>query len=312
MMLSPHSVGYSDSYRRLSRLPRPLLWVIAARLKTLSLSMTPVLAGSWLASQDTRGWSPAVLVATLIAACFIQIGTNLWNDAADAERGADQPDRLGPPRLTAMGLLSGRAVRRAAAAAFLMAMICGLWLTLSGGWPLLVVGAVSLALGYFYSMGPMPFSYTPLGEALVVLFFGVVAVCGTAVLHGLPLQSDAIALGFFLGLPAAAVLLVNNHRDRAADARAGRRTLAILLGPAGSQLLYVALVVAAPLGLMVSWPRCSTGEAVMLVPVVLGAMLSLQMLRLPISPALNGLLALTAAFQLAVLAGLVTATRLCV
>lgn len=287
---------------RLAALPRPLLWVSAARLKTVSLSLAPVLAGSWLAARAGL-WRPDVTVVAGLSAAAIQIGTNLWNDAADAARGVDKPDRLGPPRLTALGLLDGARVRQGAALAFAFAVFGGLYLTALGGWPIVAIGLVSLALGYLYSMGPWPLSGQPFGEALVVAFFGVVAVSGTAWLQGVaPFGTETLRLGAIIGLPAAAVLMLNNHRDRVQDARAGRRTLAIVIGPTAARLAYFGFLLGA-LALAL-WARPSLPLA----PAgVLALWLGHAMWHWPISARLNRLLGQTALFQMLLLAGLALA-----
>ena len=279
-----------DARARLASLPAPALWLIAARLKTVSLSQVPVLAGAWRAGE---GFRLDVTVAAMIATATIQIGTNLWNDAADAARGVDQPDRLGPPRMTALGLLDGAAVRRAALASFGLATFAGLWLVTVGGWPIVGIGLVSLTLGYFYSMGPRPLSGLPFGEALVIAFFGIVAVSGTGWLMGAdPFGTGTLATGAMIGLPAAAVLMLNNHRDRVQDARAGRRTLAIVIGPVASRLSYFAALVAA-LGLGVALKATIW----LVLPGALALWLGHAMWHWPISARLNRLLGQTAAFQ---------------
>ena len=294
----------------LKDLPRPMLWALAARLKTLSLSAAPVLAGSLLAARSGH-WRHDVLAAALVAAAAIQTATNLWNDAADAESGADGDARLGPTRMTASGLLSAPDVRRGAHAMAMVAALAGLWLVVLGGPVILGLGVLSLALGYLYSMGPRPLSATPLGEGLVVLFFGVAAVAGTVFLHGGPVTPVVLLQGLFFGLPAAAVLLVNNHRDREADARAGRRTLAIILGSRPSRLLYAVLMMGSAIGSVALMPPC--GWALPLAGAVLGgaAWLSWRMWRLPISPALNRLLAETAVFQMILVVALALQPALC-
>lgn len=283
----------------LATLPRPALWVIAARIKTLGLSLAPVAAGSWLAA--TLGhWRLDVMVAAMMAAALIQIGTNLWNDAADAASGVDGPERLGPPRLTALGLLDMAEVRRAAMGAFGLAAMAGLYLTLIGGWVIIAIGLVSLALGFFYSMGPWPLSGSPLGEGLVIAFFGVVAVAGTVWLHGHDVSGQALGLGVITGLPAAAVLLVNNHRDRATDARAGRRTLAILLGPDASRALFVGLLISA-LGAAMLFAQAVLP---LLPAAALAVALAVAMIRMPVSQALNRLIPAVALFQMILLLGI--------
>ncbi len=290
------AVSRSETVARLSALPRPVLWVIAARIKTLGLSLAPVAAGSWLAASMGQ-WRGDVTLAAMGAAAAIQIGTNLWNDAADAQSGVDGPARLGPPRLTSLGVLDAPAVRRAAAGAFGISALPGLYLALIGGWPIILVGLVSLALGYFYSMGPRPLSGTPLGELLVIAFFGVVAVAGTVWLHGHTVSGTVLALGGITGLPAAAVLLLNNHRDRDSDARAGRRTLAILVGQGVSKAIFTGLILATVIGAGMFGANLLT-----LAPAILiGLGLCAAMIRWPVSSALNRLIPATAVFQVLVL-----------
>jgi 1,4-dihydroxy-2-naphthoate octaprenyltransferase len=194
-------------------------------------------------------------------------------------------------------------MRRAAAAAFGLALLAGLWLVGQGGWPIAAIGAVSLVLGYLYSMGPRPLSGLPVGEGLVVVFFGVVAVSGSGLLMGVdPLALRTLALGLAIGLPAAAVLMLNNHRDRAQDARAGRRTLAIVIGPGASRLAYAAALAGAlalAAGLAPSpW---------LAVPAALGLALAAAMARWPVSSRLNRLLGATALFQALLLGAMVLA-----
>ncbi|THD74701.1 1,4-dihydroxy-2-naphthoate octaprenyltransferase [Thalassobius vesicularis] len=287
---------------RLAALPKPALWIIAARFKTVSLSLMPVLAGSWLAAGQGT-WRVDVSLAAMLAAAAIQVGTNLWNDAADAASGVDRDDRLGPPRMTALGLLDGASVRRGALAAFGIAVLAGLYLVALGGWPIIAIGLASLAFGYLYSMGPFPMSGLPFGELLVILFFGLVAVSGTAYLQDVdPLAPQTLALGLVIGLPAAAVLMLNNHRDRAQDARAGRRTLAILLGQTGARMVYFGLLLGALALAGAMWPGWT------LLPAgALALWLGHAMWHWPVSARLNSLLAQTAGFQMLLLAGVVTA-----
>ncbi len=215
---------------------------MASRPRTLSLSITPVAVGTALAwALDRQIHWPAVLAA-LIASMFIQLGTNLHNDAVDSERGGDGPDRIGPPRMTAMGLLDGRSVKHGACTCFAAAALMGLYLIAVGGWPIFVLGILSIAAGFAYTGGPWPIAYTPLGEVFVIAFFGLGAVGGTYWLCAGYLGVPVLASGLALGLMTGAVLLVNNFRDRAADARVGRRTLAIMAGPRGTAWIYAAMM----------------------------------------------------------------------
>lgn len=219
-------------------------WIMAARPRTLCLSTAPVVVGAALAWAVQRGLHWPAFVTALVGSVFIQIGTNLHNDAADSERGGDGPNRVGPPRVTASGLLDAAAVRGAALGCFALAALMGLYLVLLGGWPILVLGLLSILSGWAYTGGPWPIAYTPLGELFVVAFFGLGAVCGTYWLCTGALGRAAVETGLALGLLTAAVLLVNNHRDAEADARVGRWTLAIAAGPTITIWIYAALMLA--------------------------------------------------------------------
>jgi 1,4-dihydroxy-2-naphthoate octaprenyltransferase len=217
-------------------------WWIGSRPRTLTMAIAPVLAGACLAWADGAAPRPIVFLLTLVCAVLIQIGTNLLNDVADHEKGNDRPDRVGPLRVTASGLATPREVRRAAAVAFGLALLLGLALVASGGLAILGLGLASIAAGWAYSGGRRPVSYTASGELFVMTFFGLVAVAGTYYLQAGAWSGPALAAGIGLGAMAAAVLLVNNYRDLEADAAAGRRTLAAVLGSTRARLLYAAFM----------------------------------------------------------------------
>ncbi len=217
-------------------------WLMAARPRTLGLSMTPVAVGAALAWAANREIHALPVLAALIGSMCIQLGTNLHNDAVDSERGGDGPDRVGPPRVTAMGLLSARSVKRGAAVCFAVAALMGLYLVAVGGWPILLLGILSIVAGWAYTGGPLPIAYTPLGELFVIAFFGVGAVGGTYWLCTAYLGATALEAGLALGLLTGAVLLVNNARDVEADARVGRRTLAIVAGRERTAWIYAGLL----------------------------------------------------------------------
>lgn len=197
-----------------------------------------------MAAGTALGWAEQGAVAALpalaaaVGAVLIQAGTNLHNDAADGERGTDRPGRLGPPRATAEGWASPGAVRRAAGLCFALSGIAGLYLVAVGGWPILVLGVFSLVAGWAYSGGPRPISHSPWGEVAVLAFFGVGAVAGSCFLQTGRVAWGTVMAGLAVGSPAAAVLLVNNLRDRCSDRKAGRRTLVRVLGVRMSVAVY--------------------------------------------------------------------------
>lgn len=280
-------------------LPAASIWWLAVRPRTLTMALMPVLVGAALAWHDVAQFRPLPFLAALLGALAIQIGTNLANDASDGESGLDRPGRLGPPRVTALGLASAAQVKLAAMLAFTVAAIVGLVAIHAGGWPILGIGIASLVSGWAYSRGPWPISASPFGEVFVLLFFGIIAVCGTYWLMALHISAAAFIAGVLVGLPAAAVLLVNNHRDRAGDSINGRRTLAIMIGDAASHHLFAVLVVsAAALGPLLALVSRHAGPCLTLLAMPLAVHLIRQFYREPTGTGLNNVLARTALYQI--------------
>jgi 1,4-dihydroxy-2-naphthoate polyprenyltransferase len=185
-------------------------------------------------------------VAAGIVALALQVGTNYANDYSDGVRGTDRGDRrVGPVRLVGSGLRSPGAVKRAALASFLLAGVAGLALAIAVGWELLVVGALAIAAGWFYTGGPRPYGYLGLGELFVFVFFGVVATAGSAYVQEESLSGLALAASVPVGLLATALLVVNNLRDIPGDTASGKRTLAVRLGDRRTRWFYVGLLVGA-------------------------------------------------------------------
>ena len=233
--------------------PSPVrIWVMAARLRTLPAAIAPVLVGTSIAIQ--RGvFRPGAFAAALLGALFIQIGTNLANDYSDAKRGADAEDRVGPVRVTAGGLVPPRQVLVATYVTFGLAVVCGLYLVAVSGVELLFVGVASIAAGVLYTGGPKPYGYEGLGELFVFLFFGIVAVTGSAFAQLEAWPWEAFVLAVPIGLLASAILVVNNVRDMDSDKRAGKRTLAVRLGRERGRLIYALMVYGAYLVAPVVW-----------------------------------------------------------
>lgn len=270
------------------------VWWTAARPRTLSISATPVLVGSALALAEGAAANWLAMLAALCCAVLIQVGTNLHNDAADFLRGTDRADRIGPLRVTAAGWASPVAVRRAAAISFALALLLGTYLVLVGGWPILVAGITSLLAGWSYSGGRHPISHTPLGELFVLVFFGLVAVAGSHWLQLGAWSAQAWLAGIVVGMPAAAVLLVNNYRDLEDDLRSGRRTLAARLGREKSRWVYAALMLLPFAVLPLLAVQGMKGALVGLLALPFSLSLIRRLQRTPPGPQLNLLLAGTA------------------
>lgn len=205
------------------------IWLLAIRLKTLPAGIAPVLMGTIMAFGDGIGHVPTALVCFLTA-FLLQIGTNLANDYYDFKKGADTIDRVGPTRVTQAGLISPGQVKAAFIGVFALAALASVCLVTRGGWPIAVLASLAILSGIFYTAGKYPLGYLGLGDILVFIFFGPVAVAGTYYVQSLELNSAIIFAGVAPGLFSVAILTVNNLRDIDSDRKSGKNTLAVRFG----------------------------------------------------------------------------------
>ena len=229
-------------------------WILAIRPATLPAAVTPVLVGT-AAAYAEGGFAPLPALAALIGALLLQVGANLANDLYDFEKGADTDERLGPTRVVQAGLLSPASIRRGMVLTFALAFLVGVYLVWVGGWPIVVIGLASIAAAVAYTGGPYPLGYNGLGDIAVFIFFGLVAVCGTAYVQAGYVPALAWLAAVPVGTLVTAILVVNNVRDIDTDRAAGKRTLAVRFGRRTAILEYAALLAVAyavPVGLLLT------------------------------------------------------------
>lgn len=216
-------------------------WVMATRPKTLPAAVIPVMVGTAVAfAQERHAWIAAA--AALLGAMLIQIGTNLANDYFDFKKGADTEDRLGPTRVTQAGLIDENAVRNAMVLTFALSAVVGGYLIWVGGWPIAVIGVLSILSGVAYTGGPFPLGYHGLGDVFVFVFFGLIAVTATHFVQAGEWSFVALMASIPIGCLSVAILIVNNYRDMETDVHVGKRTLAVRFGRRATQVQYAAML----------------------------------------------------------------------
>jgi 1,4-dihydroxy-2-naphthoate octaprenyltransferase len=295
-------------------------WLLAIRPATLPAAASGVVVGLGAALAVGAPFRPDTALACLVVALLLQVLANLANDLSDFRRGADTPDRSGPTRVAAAGLVSERRLEAAIAAVIGLAGLVGLWLVVVGGPALLVLGALAIVAALAYTGGPFPYGYRALGEVFVFLFFGVVAVVGTAYLQALRLEPLFFAASIPVGALTAAILVVNNLRDIPTDAAAGKRTLAVILGrrrTAGEYALLLAIAYAVPAvlvalgaGALVGPWSIAVALPLLTLPMAVPLLRAVRDFGEPreLNAALKGTARLDLAFSLLLAAGLVLGT----
>ncbi len=216
-------------------------WVLASRPRTLPAAIAPVVAGSALAYHDGV-FNALPALAALLGALLIQVGANFANDLFDYQKGVDTSQRLGPLRVTQAGLLSQREVAAGAGVVFALASLCGVYLTLVSGWPVVAIGLLSILAALAYTGGPRPYGYIGLGELFVFLFFGLAAVGGAYYVQARQVTLPAIAIAIPVGFLVVNILVVNNLRDIPTDRETGKRTLAVRYGEAWTRREYLVIL----------------------------------------------------------------------
>ncbi len=269
-------------------------WLLAARPKTLPAAVVPVLVGMACAARvgEVR-WLPSW--AALLGALLLQIGSNFANDVFDHENGADTDERVGPTRAVSAGWISPKSMKRATALVLFLALLVGIYLTTVGGPLIIAIGVSSITCAVAYTGGPYPLGYNGLGEVFVMIFFGLVAVCGTTFVNLGRVPELAVWASVPVGALASAILVVNNVRDEETDRKSGKRTLIVRLGRRAGLFEYallLAIAYAVPCLLvargLVGWPALAP---LLTLPLAARLMRQLVVLR---GPSLNSTLARTA------------------
>lgn len=216
-------------------------WIAGARPRTLPAAIAPVLVGTSLVARSDKPFQWLNALLALLVSLLLQIAVNYANDFSDGIRGTDEV-RVGPVRLTASGLATPAAVKRAAYLTFFLAAIAGGFLALRTSLLLLIVGALAILAAWSYTGTSRPYGYLGFGELSVFIFFGVVATTGSYFAQTQEICASALLISIPMGALSCAILAINNLRDRPKDAEVGKRTLAVRLGDSRARLLFIALI----------------------------------------------------------------------
>jgi 1,4-dihydroxy-2-naphthoate octaprenyltransferase len=223
-----------------------MVWLLAARPKTLPAGIVPVLVAGVIAYGD-GGFHLLSLLAALFGSIMIQIGTNYANDLFDYKKQTDTSERIGPMRVTQAELATPRQTAIATVIVFALAFLAGIYLVSRGGWPVVIIGLSSILCGVLYTAGPLALGYIGIADIFVLFFFGPVALGGTYYVQTLEISWPIIIAGLPFGMISVAILVVNNLRDINTDQKGGKRTLAVRYGRTFARNQYLIMLLGAAL-----------------------------------------------------------------
>lgn len=272
-------------------------WLQAARPKTLGAAVAPVFVGFFIGSNlggQSLAWP--LLLCTLGSTIALQVATNWFNDALDFKQGKDTQARIGPRRITAAGVVKPGTVMLAGFLMLGLASLLSLPLISARGLPIVIIGIPSLWFCYGYTGGPAPLAYRGLGELFVILFFGLVAVTGSAFVQTGQWLVGGIIGGVQIGCLSTVLIAINNLRDIDEDRSTGKRTLAVRLGQGFARLEITLLTLLAYAVGFYWWEQGLNRAATLPMTVLpLGMFILLRLWLTPPGPAYNKLLALSGA-----------------
>lgn len=249
---------YENSDRWLVRQKQSLellkFWFLAIRPKTLTAGLVPIIAGTVLAHRFVDHIDITIAFFALLSSIFIQIGTNLINDALDFKKGADSELRIGPRRVTQSGFIPLKQVLMGGFLCFALALLCGIPLVFHGGWPFLILLLVSVTCGYLYTGGPFPLAYTGLGDLFVFIFYGLIATTASFYLQTGFIDKLSLLAAVQIGLLATAVIAMNNLRDIVSDSHVNKKTMAVRFGKIFGKL-EITFLTFAPFAIGMAWTQ---------------------------------------------------------
>ena len=225
-------------------------FIKAARLRTLPLSVSGIVLGSLLAAEENK-FNVYICILAIITTIGFQVVSNFANDYGDGVKGTDNEDRVGPQRALQSGAISPKQMLNAIKITSLVTFLVAILLVyiafgtthLNYFILFIIFGIASIAAAIKYTMGSNPFGYNGYGDVFVFLFFGLLSVIGSYFLYTKQLDYLLFLPASALGLLSAAVLNLNNMRDRSSDDASNKRTLVVKIGAKNAKYYHYFLLI---------------------------------------------------------------------
>lgn len=255
-------------------------WISAFRLRTLPLSASGVILASAIAWSGNNG-KMSVFIWALTTTLLLQILSNIANDYGDYAHGTDNDKRVGPQRALQSGKIKAKSMRLAIIVIAILALLSGIILLISAFSQIIslaffvffITGIVAIIAAVKYTVGSKPYGYKGFGDLFVFVFFGIVAVLGTYILHTHTFNKLVLLPATAIGLLSTGVLNINNMRDIENDIACKKNTLATRLGFKKAKIYHLLLIITAIICLIIYLLPLIKGVYILLLLLPIGLLL---------------------------------------
>ncbi|WP_405100457.1 1,4-dihydroxy-2-naphthoate polyprenyltransferase [Oceanobacillus sp. FSL H7-0719] len=239
-----HTAKNTNIREALNERPGFDVWWRLMRPHTLTASFIPVFVGTMLAYQDGKiNW--LLFIAMLVASMLIQAATNMFNEYYDFVLGLDTDESVGIGGTIIRDGVKPKTIRNLAFLFYGISLLLGIYICIASSWWIAVVGLICMAIGYLYTGGPVPISYTPFGELFSGVLMGTVIIGITYFIQTATVTAEVIWVSVPLTIFIGSLNLANNIRDRDGDKVGGRKTIAVLIGREKAITLLASLFILA-------------------------------------------------------------------
>src|SRR5690554_657798 len=227
-------------------------WIEAARLRTLPLSMSGIVVGSFVAYKQGH-WDGTIFLLAMLTTLFLQTLSNYANDLGDSYKGADNEGRIGPVRTIQSGKVTQKQMIVGTSIMAILSFATAVPLILLGTsemptsvlWTYILLALLSILAAITYTVGKKAYGYHGMGDVMVFVFFGLVSVLGSYTLYSKVFDGSLILFAICIGFLSIAVLNLNNMRDHENDEKVGKRTLVVIMGFERAKVYHSFLIVVA-------------------------------------------------------------------
>jgi 1,4-dihydroxy-2-naphthoate octaprenyltransferase len=227
-------------------------WIQAARLRTLPLSVSGIIIGSFYAmSQALFNWS--IVVLALLTTLGFQILSNFANDYGDGIKGTDNEDRVGPKRTIQSGVISPKQMKNALVITSVLTLFSVIALiyvafkdhNLFFSVIYLLLGILAIASAIRYTVGNSAYGYRGFGDLFVFIFFGLVSTLGVYFMFAKEMDWMLVLPATSIGFLSVAVLNLNNMRDEESDRKSNKNTIVVKIGGSNAKVYHYFLIITA-------------------------------------------------------------------